>query len=137
MRVVPRVGIVSASKLRARFDRDRRLHRPSEFAAVLSGRKVLRGTSFDLHILDGGTQPQARLGLIVPKRLARAASLRNAIKRQGREAFRLSMAGLAVGDVVLRLKRPVDADKPEFVQNLKGWRREIEVLLDRLARRIP
>ena len=93
-------------------------------------RRVLRGESFDLHYrrVDG----VARLGCIVPKRLARAASLRNAIKRQGREAFRLMAVELPACDLVLRLKRPlVDiraADKSRRVL----WRLEIEALLKRL-----
>lgn len=74
---------------------------------------------------------------MVPKRLARAASLRNAIKRQGREAFRLSMARFADCDLVLRLKRPVDKAKPDFRQQLRLWRVEIESLFDRLAKRGP
>lgn len=133
MRVVPRAVIVSASEPQAGFNRERRLHQPKEFAAVLSASKVFRGESFDLLFLDTGTRTQARLGLIVPKRLARAASLRNAIKRQGREAFRLSLARFADCDVVLRLRRPVAKAEPR--RQLKAWRTEIEALFGRLARR--
>lgn len=135
MRVVPRAAIVSASETRAGFDRERRLHQPSEFAAVLSASRVFRGASFDLLFLETQTQRQARLGLIVPKRLARAASLRNAIKRQGREAFRLSLARFADCDLVLRLKRPANGPKPELRQQLKVWRVEMDSLFDRLAKR--
>ena len=55
----------------------------------MAARKIVRGRCFDLHYCGTGADSKARIGLIVPKRLARAASLRNAIKRQGREAFRL------------------------------------------------
>lgn len=134
MRVVPKAVIDSASEPRARFQALRRLHRPREFSAVLSARKSIKGESFDLHVLETRSPALARLGLIVPKRLARAASLRNAIKRQGREAFRL-MAVPSVGfDVVLRLKRPVSAiKKANLRQQLKNWRGEIDSLLDRFA----
>ncbi len=135
MRVVPRAVIASASEPRAQFSGDRRLHKPSEFAAVLAVRRVFRGDSFDLHFLEAQNQDQARLGLIVPKRMAREASLRNAIKRQGREAFRLSMVRGLACDVVLRLKRPVSGFTIERRQQLRSWRREIESLLDKLAQR--
>ena len=105
MRVVPRVVIVSASKRTASFHSGQKLHRPEEFSSVMAARKVVRGTCFDLHYLVKGTAQTARLGLIVPKRLARASSLRNAIKRQGREAFRLAAAGIPSCDLVLRLTR--------------------------------
>lgn len=135
MRVVPKAVIASASEPRALFNGDRRLHKPREFEAVLSARRVLRGDSFDLHFLEGENQHPARLGLIVPKRMAQAATLRNAIKRQGREAFRLSVARGVACDIVLRLKRPVSGLQIERRQQLRLWRGEMEALLDRLAKR--
>ncbi|MBK7014173.1 MAG: ribonuclease P protein component [Sulfuritalea sp.] len=135
MRVAPRAVIVSASKLRARFQKGSRLHQPREFAAVLSARKVLRGDSFDLHMLATENAGAPRLGLIVPKRLARAANLRNAIKRQAREAFRLMIARCLPCDVVLRLKRPVSVAGNELRQQLRSWRGEIDRLLGRLPAR--
>jgi ribonuclease P protein component len=74
----------------------------------------------------------ARLGLIVPKRLARAASLRNAIKRQGREAFRLVAFEIQPCDMVLRLKRPLVGVRAADSAQRKVWRAEIEALLRRL-----
>ncbi len=135
MRVVPRVVIASASDDRARFPKGRRLHTPQEFRAVLSARMVLRGESFDLHFLRTENQSLARLGLVVPKRLARAARLRNTVKRQGREAFRLLTLPLPVCDIVLRLKRPLaDSVEDRKVQK-RLWRSEIETLMQRLAAR--
>jgi len=75
----------------------------------------------------------ARLGLIVPKRLAKASSLRNAIKRQGREAFRLFSPALPAGDVVLRLARPIKGVVARDAAQKKAWRQEIEGLLGRVA----
>ena len=74
----------------------------------------------------------ARLGLIVPKRLARAASLRNAIKRQGREAFRLLAVEIPRCDLVLRLARPIKNVRAGDNAQRKVWRAEIETLLRRL-----
>ena len=98
----------------------------------MAARKVVRGASFDLHYRVTGTAKTARLGLIVPKRLARAASLRNAIKRQGREAFRLAAAGIPSCDLVLRLTRPIAGVRARDLVQHRVWRTEIESLLGRL-----
>ena len=132
MRVVPKVVIVSASKAAATFCSGQRLHRPEEFSAVMAAKRVLRGECFHLHYRCATGQEGARLGLMVPKRLARAASLRNAIKRQGREAFRLMGIDVLPCDLVLRLARPVkDARAGDRLQRVI-WRAEIESLLRRL-----
>jgi ribonuclease P protein component len=132
VRVVPRAAIVSPSKRAASFCFDQRLHRPDEFSAVMAARRVVRGECFHLHYRQADPDSGARLGLIVPKRLARAASLRNAIKRQGREAFRLMVAEIPPCDLVLRLARPVvDAKDGDRAQR-RMWRTEIETLLKRL-----
>jgi ribonuclease P protein component len=133
VRVAPRVVIASAFDSGPRFHKGQRLHKPREFAAVLSARKVVKGDTFDLHFLDQEGLV-ARLGLVVPKRLAQAASLRNAIKRQGREAFR--QLPLRPCDVVLRLKRRVSKTPAEFDQQRKLWRSEIEQLFRRLGLRV-
>jgi ribonuclease P protein component len=101
----------------------------------MAARKVVRGASFDLHYRVTGTAKTARLGLIVPKRLARASSLRNAIKRQGREAFRLAAAGISSCDLVLRLTRLVAGVRASDVEQHRVWRAEIETLLRRLPAR--
>lgn len=98
----------------------------------MAARKVVRGVCFDLHYLGTAADKVARLGLIVPKRLARAASLRNAIKRQGREAFRILAAGIPACDLVLRLTRPVKGVRAGDSVQHRVWRAEIEALLARL-----
>lgn len=133
MRAVPRVAIASAYNAGARFGKDRRLHTPREFAAVLSARRAVKGETFDLHFLDSENLVGARLGLVIPKRLAQAASLRNAIKRQGRETFRL--LALTPCDVVLRLKRRICKNPTEFEHQRQVWRKEIESLFRRLGTR--
>ncbi len=101
----------------------------------MAARKVVRGKSFDLHYRFQGTAQIARFGLIVPKRLARASSLRNAIKRQGREAFRLAAAEISSCDLVLRLTRLVAGVRASDVEQHRVWRAEIETLLRRLPAR--
>lgn len=46
---------------------------------------------------------RARLALIVPKRFAPSAVLRNRIRRLAREAFRLAQAAVGARDCVVRL----------------------------------
>ncbi|MCK9387474.1 MAG: ribonuclease P protein component [Sulfuritalea sp.] len=98
----------------------------------MAARRVVRGECFDLHYRWVGADNRARLGLIVPKRLARAASLRNAIKRQGREAFRLMATGIQPCDLVLRLTRPIKGVRARDGAQKKIWRMEMEGLLKRL-----
>ncbi len=52
--------------------------------------------------------PQARLGLIIAKRLAQLASTRNALKRVVREAFRAQRLTLPAADYVVRLHSRVE-----------------------------
>jgi len=89
-----------------------RLHRPSEFAAALRGRRLARGALFILTAARPDPQDDpdatARLGLVVAKRLAPRATTRNALKRVAREAFRHGRAALPPGDYVLRLHAKVE-----------------------------
>ena len=98
----------------------------------MAARRVVRGECFDLHFRWTGADSRVRLGLIVPKRLARAASLRNSIKRQGREAFRLMAAEMQPCDLVLRLTRPVKGVRAGDNAQRRIWRMEMETLLKRL-----
>lgn len=77
---------------------------PQDFAAAMKRGRLVRGEWLDLHVLDAG-MAQARLGLVVPKRLARRAVLRNAVRRQLREAFRLIEPPLPPRDIVVRWSR--------------------------------
>ncbi|MCX7149130.1 MAG: ribonuclease P protein component, partial [Rhodocyclales bacterium] len=124
---------VSPSERLASFRFEQRLHKPEEFTAVMAARRVVRGEYFDLHYRPVSADSSARLGLIVPKRLVRTASLRNAIKRQGREAFRLIAAEIPSCDLILRLTRPVKGVMARDGEQRKGWRREMESLLGRLS----
>ncbi|WP_131112358.1 ribonuclease P protein component [Sulfuricystis thermophila] len=121
-----RCGLV-ADPGRFGFGRCFRLLRPQEFSAVFHARQVVRGERFALHFRENALK-HPRLGLVLPKKQARSAVLRNAIKRQAREAFRLKRPGLPALDIVLRLLRPVAAIEKSV------WRTEIEGLLDRLAK---
>jgi len=93
---------------RATLPPEARLHRPSEFAAALKGRRLARGAFFILSAaapagLPDGPAVQARLGMIIAKRYAAHATTRNALKRVIREAFRHRRLQLPPQDYVLRL----------------------------------
>lgn len=88
-----------------RFPPDARLHVPAEYQAVFGEGRRLSGTCFRLHVrlpLDGGP---TRLGVTVSKRVSKQAVVRNRLRRQAKECFRLSRALLHPGDYVL-LARP-------------------------------
>ncbi|MGB6242195.1 MAG: ribonuclease P protein component [Castellaniella sp.] len=108
-----------------------RLHRPSEYAAALKGRRVARGALF---VVSSPRQPEGtpvRLGLVVPKRYAPLAVTRNAIKRVIREAFRLRRSDLPEGDLVFRL---VNRPDPASLTVLKRQvRAEVDALLGKIS----
>ncbi|OZI21098.1 ribonuclease P protein component [Bordetella genomosp. 9] len=83
-----------------------RMHRPSEFAAALKGRRLARGAFF---MITSTAAPadvvpaQARLGMVIAKRHAARAATRNALKRVIRESFRARRLALPPADYVVRL----------------------------------
>lgn len=119
----------------AGFPPEYRLRQPQEFSAVFASRRLLRSEHFELRYQANGGAV-ARLGLVVAKRFARRAVLRNLLKRLAREAFRQSQLRLVSYDLVLRLTRPplsgLPADVVTASDRRRVWRREIEDLLARL-----
>lgn len=116
------------------FGRPCRLLTAAQYAEVFSARQVLRGGHFALHYRHNGLQG-ARLGLVIPKKQARSAVLRNAVKRQARELFRQRRATLPAVDLVLRLAKPIGAQAAEPAHGCAAWREEIGALLDKLCRK--
>lgn len=114
----------------AGFGKNRRLREAREFTAVFEQRRVLRGERFHLHYRPNGGD-SARLGLVIAKKLAKRSVWRNAIKRVGREAFRLARSRLPATDLILRLAKPVGAVDAAAKRQ---WRAEIDELLARLPR---
>jgi ribonuclease P protein component len=106
-----------------------------DYSAVFTARKVLRGARFALHYRPNGL-PGARLGLVIPKKQARDAVLRNAIKRQVREMFRRRRIDLPPMDLILRLAQSIDRPKRVLDSAAKaGWRTEIAALFDQLGQK--
>lgn len=139
-RVAPKVAIASPSECRHLFGSGRRLHCPKEFSRVFSSRLAVRlgqDAPFVVHyrLLNNGEL--SRLGIVVPKRYAKAATLRNAIKRQGREAFRLMADELPPCDLVLRLTRALDGIKSRDPREHKEWRMVMDNLLKHITTVLP
>ena len=120
--------------MRATLTPASRLHRPSEYANALKGKRIARGALFVVSTPRGPLEPasQPRLGLIIAKRFATRAVTRNAIKRVIREAFRLRRHQLPGRDYVFRLQARV---APSSLTQLKKLvRDEVDTLLDQAAR---
>ncbi len=113
----------------ASFARRYRLTKTDEFSSVFGFRKAIRGTWLMLHYqprAEGHTD--ARLGLVVGKKLLKRAVDRNRLKRIVREAFRLRRSALPACDLIVRLAvkpRPFDG---------KSIAEDFAALLDRLSR---
>ena len=121
------------------FRRQYRLLAAAHYAETFAARRVINGAHFVLHYRINH-QPCARLGLVIPKKQARRAVLRNAVKRQARELFRVSRAQLPAVDIVLRLTKPLDRPKqPGLAFNSIArarWRTEIAGLFERLGHKV-
>lgn len=87
------------------FPRTARLLSGREFQRVFDHRKAISNSLFRIHHAPAET---ARLGLAVSKRVSPKAVVRNRIRRQIRESFRLKRAELAPCDYIV-LARPATA----------------------------
>ncbi len=106
----------------------------AEFSEVFAARKVLRGARFAVHYRPNGKQ-FPRLGLVIPKKRARTAVLRNALKRQARELFRRRRADLPPLDLVLRLAGSLGTPALAGDRAARAaWCAEMAALFDRLPR---
>ncbi|TEA70313.1 ribonuclease P protein component [Allopusillimonas ginsengisoli] len=120
--------------MRATFPAAARLHRPSEYASALKGRRLARGALFVVMTPRGNDALEgqgSRLGLIIAKRFAARAVTRNAIKRVLREAFRQKKHLLPERDLVFRLHSRIGP--VTLTQLKKQVRLEADALLDKAA----
>jgi ribonuclease P protein component len=110
----------------ARFGlpKSRRLLRRSQFDSVLSQPCVSRDRYF---VVSGAPNagPEARLGLVVSRRVSPLAVARNRIKRLARESFRFAAEGLAGLDfVVMARNAAAEASNDELRESLaRHWKR--------------
>ena len=120
------------TELSAKFGPSARLTDSAEFGYALKTKPVARGQHIFVHFSPNPALT-ARLGIIVPKRLLRLATARNAVKRVFREAFRQQRYRLRTGHFVIRLLK---SPKYESLTQLKiQLRRELDQLITMLDRR--
>lgn len=101
-----------------------RLRKTDEYSSVFSFRKSVRGRYFVLHYRLTGES--ARLGLVIGKKLARRAVLRNLLKRMAREHFRRIRESLPLYDIVVRLAAgPVEASRAALNEDLANLFRRL------------
>lgn len=130
---------------RATLPAEARLHRPSEYAAALKGRRLARGAFFIVSAAtpalpagpdaDPGAASQpgcARLGLVIAKRYAPRAVTRNALKRVIREAFRAQRLALPARDYVVRLQGKVAL--VSLTELKRAARAEVDAHFGRIAK---
>lgn len=99
-----------------------RLHHASDFLLVFKeGRRIGRSSALSMSACQNPSFSHARLGLIVPKKLASRAVTRNTIKRVIRESFRHHAHQLPPADYVVRLHQPI---KPCSLTSLKKHLRQ-------------
>jgi ribonuclease P protein component len=87
-----------------RYPPDARLHVSAEYQAVFGEGRRLSGSYFRLHARPAVEAGPTRLGVTVSKRVSKLAVVRNRVRRQVRECFRLTRAELPPGDYVLLAK---------------------------------
>jgi ribonuclease P protein component len=80
---------------------------------------------------------------VIPKKQARSAVLRNAVKRQVREIFRQRRMVLPKCDLIMRLTVPLsrrfadDLGQASSRQVRRTWRSEMIALFDQLCNQFP
>jgi ribonuclease P protein component len=118
--------VISTPGVDERFCSAYRLRKTDEYSSVFAFRRAYKGRFLTMHYRPSEATT-ARLGVVVAKRLAKRANLRNLVKRIVREQFRRRRAALAPFDLVVRLHAPVDAATRSMINN------DMVRLLDRLG----
>jgi ribonuclease P protein component len=122
------------TELSAKFGSSARLTDSAEFGLALKTKPIARGQHIFVHFSPNPALT-ARLGVIVPKRLLRLATARNAVKRVFREAFRQQRYCLRHGHFVIRLlKSPKYTSLTELKTVLRDETDQLICLLDRRYR---
>ena len=86
------------------FPANMRLHKTDEFSSVFNFRCSVGGTYLQV-LARPNSLDNARLGIIVSRKISKRAVDRNYIKRSLREYFRLNQQGCGNLDVVVRVRK--------------------------------
>lgn len=109
-----------------RFGKSYRLLKTDEFSSVFSLRNCQASGLLQVYIRPNGLD-HARLGLVMAKKVARAAVARNTMKRIVREWFRLRRPDLQPFDLVIRARRPFGRE-----QTQQAWK-QLDSLIARMG----
>jgi len=114
------------------FARCYRLTKTDEFSSVFGFRRAIRGKLLMLHYQPRPEgQNDARLGLVIGKKMLKRAVDRNRVKRIIREQFRRQRPKLPACDLIVRLAvKPVPFDSSLLAGDFLA-------LLEKLRRAIP
>lgn len=110
--VAPRAVIASLSEVNSpsgvdqRFLSAYRLRKTDEYSSVFAFRRAIKGRFLIVHYRPNELDT-ARLGVVVAKKLAKRANVRNLVKRIVREQFRKIRVSLPHQDLIVRLHAPV------------------------------
>lgn len=92
----------------AAFAKTQRLLKPTEFKHVFEQRQSAHNAHFGVYAAKNQLG-HARIGLVVSKKVSKKAVIRNRIKRQVRENFRLQQDDFDAYDFVIVAKAPLSA----------------------------
>lgn len=113
-----------------RHPRNARLLRPADFAALRENSRRVSSTHFSMQF-RANAQTGARLGMAVSRRVSKLAVVRNRIRRQIRESFRLTRNSLPAVDILV-IARTQAATQPN-----PTLRAELEILWQALKSKHP
>lgn len=126
--------IILAASIGAAFPRAARLLQPEDFVRALKTRAHRGRFIWVYRRAEIGTATQAprpRLGLMIGKKNARTAVLRNAVKRRIREQFRLRQTALPASQYVVRLSIAITTKDVSAV--IAEWTSALEHDIAKLA----
>ncbi|MDR2220175.1 MAG: ribonuclease P protein component [Methylobacillus sp.] len=107
-----------------------RIKKTDEFSSVFNFRKRISGQVLVMHIMPNGLK-NARVGLIVGKKLVRSAVERNYMKRVLRELYRREQGVLGGVDILIRPQKVFT--RAHFAQIEEEFRQ----LMHKLRERFP
>jgi ribonuclease P protein component len=108
--IAPEVPVATAAPIGVAFPRAARLLQPDVFVRALKTRAHRGRFIWVYRRAESGSAseaPRPRLGLMIGKKNARTAVLRNAVKRRIREQFRLRQTALPASQYVVRLSMAI------------------------------
>ncbi len=133
--IAPEVPVATVAPIGVAFPRAARLLQPDDFVRALKTR-AHRGRYLWVYRRaeagSGSEAPRARLGLLIGKKNARTAVLRNALKRRIREQFRLRQMALPASQYVVRLSIAITTKDVSAV--IAEWTGALEHDMAKLAK---